>query len=334
MGSIHSLPARLRLNALFRKVHRSSVPVLMFHGVMPDAEKSPFNTKGKMISPERMKSFLDRILRIFDVISAEEFVSIILAGKSLSNSILITFDDGYENVYRYAYPILKELGLPFAVFVSTGFVDTDKVLPWDLLNFAVMSTTERLLPAGVLPREIELGSLEAKRAALALLKESLKKESADRVAEHIERICKSLKTRLDAPELLAVRFLKSSEIKEMSGSGVVFGGHTVNHPILSRESSERARSEIRLCKQELESITGKKVSIFAYPNGAIGDFDETTKSELEEAGYLAAFTTIHGLYHPGDDPLEIPRIAVDSRWSSEEFETRCSGLLQAMRRKR
>lgn len=46
----------------------------------------------------------------------------------------ITFDDGYEGVYLYAYPILKRLSIPFTVFVTTGFIDKDGYLKTDQLK--------------------------------------------------------------------------------------------------------------------------------------------------------------------------------------------------------
>ena len=36
---------------------------------------------------------------------------------------LLTFDDIPDNVYQNAYPLLKERGIPFTVFISTRFVD-------------------------------------------------------------------------------------------------------------------------------------------------------------------------------------------------------------------
>lgn len=36
--------------------------------------------------------------------------------------VALTFDDGYENIYHYAYPILKELGIAATVFLVTGYL--------------------------------------------------------------------------------------------------------------------------------------------------------------------------------------------------------------------
>ena len=44
---------------------------------------------------------------------------------------VVTFDDGYENVYRHAWPILKELSVPATVFVVTSCLDADRPLPFD-----------------------------------------------------------------------------------------------------------------------------------------------------------------------------------------------------------
>ncbi len=38
------------------------------------------------------------------------------------NQCVITFDDAYENVYRHAFPILREHGYPFEIFVNGDFI--------------------------------------------------------------------------------------------------------------------------------------------------------------------------------------------------------------------
>lgn len=43
--------------------------------------------------------------------------------KIPDKSILITFDDGWKSVYTDAFPILKELGFPYTIFLYKNYVD-------------------------------------------------------------------------------------------------------------------------------------------------------------------------------------------------------------------
>ena len=54
-------------------------------------------------------------------------------GELPENPVLITFDDGYEDNYTNAYPILKKYGFKATIFVVTGFLDKHKkgYLSWD-----------------------------------------------------------------------------------------------------------------------------------------------------------------------------------------------------------
>ena len=101
----------------------------------------------------------------------------------------------------------------------------------------------------------------------------------------IELLCEELKVERRGPELEHVRFLTSRQIREMAEAGVEFGGHTATHAILSRETPERVRTEVKDCRQHLESMTGRPVRCFAYPNGQRGDFNEMVKREVEDAGF-------------------------------------------------
>ena len=330
MGIIHTLPSRLGLTRLWRRIHTSSVPVLLLHGVLPDADTSPFNSTGKFISLDRLKGFLERITRIFRVIGADEFVASITTGKNLDNAMLITFDDGYANNYQYAFPLLREMGLPFIIFVTTGLIDSDRILWTDLLEFAVFSTDKPVVHADFIGESLPIGDSQSKRQAIARLKEHLKTRSLDEAQRAVQDLCDQLEVDTSSSQLADVTFLTSDQIREMARAGVTFGGHTVTHSILSREDQQRVRTEVQVCKTDLEKLTGQSIRCFAYPNGRREDFNSMVIDELIKAGFVAAFTSIHGVYKPGDSPFEIKRISVDNRWSYEEFETRCSGLLKVL----
>ncbi|MES2438651.1 MAG: polysaccharide deacetylase family protein [Verrucomicrobiota bacterium] len=58
------------------------------------------------------------------VITMEEFTAWKKGEKTIPDkSILITFDDGWKSVYTDAFPILKEFGFPYTVFLYKNYVD-------------------------------------------------------------------------------------------------------------------------------------------------------------------------------------------------------------------
>ncbi|HZZ30151.1 MAG TPA: polysaccharide deacetylase family protein [Pirellulales bacterium] len=60
-----------------------------------------------------------------------------VAGQPLPDkTFVVTFDDVYENVYRNAFPILRELRIPATMFVATAYLDSQLPLPFDDWSYA------------------------------------------------------------------------------------------------------------------------------------------------------------------------------------------------------
>ncbi len=317
---------------MWRLLSPSAVPVLALHGVLPDDQARPFNATGKFMSPERLRYIIEKLSRDYVFVSMETLVDGLLSGRCPRKGIVLSFDDGYANACTLALPVLRKMGIPFSVFVTTGHVDTNLVLWNDLLEFAVFSTGETALPPGPMGRGLPLQGEDQRNRAVVELKAALKRLSLEEAQDKVRQLCDDLSVDSNAPELGHVRFLASDEITRMAEEGVEFGGHTVTHPILSRESRERVRTEVTECKARLETLTGRPVRCFAYPNGQRGDFNDMVKEEVRGAGYEAAFSAIPGLNRPGADLFEIKRLPTDCRWSYEELDTRVSGLLEALGR--
>ncbi len=61
----------------------------------------------------------------YEVLSLEQAIDLLYSGKDMStkgHSVVLTFDDGYENFEKYAFPVLKKYGFPATVFLVAGLL--------------------------------------------------------------------------------------------------------------------------------------------------------------------------------------------------------------------
>lgn len=85
--------------------------------------------------------------------------------------------------------------------------------------------------------------------------------------------------------------LTEADILEMSGGGIEFGSHSMNHKLFHQISPEEIEYEVYESKNYIENLVQKPCSTFAYPAGFYTEF---AKESLEKAGYKAAFSTVYG----------------------------------------
>ena len=102
------------------------VPIMMYHRVntvaLPDTV---------MVSPESFRRHMKFLKQNYHVISMDELVQGIKERKRFPrNSVVITFDDGYDDNYQTAFPILKEYDLAAIFFVPPANVGKEHHLTW------------------------------------------------------------------------------------------------------------------------------------------------------------------------------------------------------------
>jgi peptidoglycan/xylan/chitin deacetylase (PgdA/CDA1 family) len=85
--------------------------------------------------------------------------------------------------------------------------------------------------------------------------------------------------------------LSLENVLEMSGQGIEFGSHTLNHKLLDRIPLDEVKIEVEGSKRQIEEMLDKPCRVFAYPGG---HYNESARRVIEQAGYLAAFTTTYG----------------------------------------
>lgn len=77
------------------------------------------------------KRQMERISKSSRAASYEEALEILKAGKTPEEDLFVlTFDDGYADFSSRAFPLLRDLGMRSALFVSTGFMETGTPNPY------------------------------------------------------------------------------------------------------------------------------------------------------------------------------------------------------------
>jgi peptidoglycan/xylan/chitin deacetylase (PgdA/CDA1 family) len=118
------------MNALYGPCVR--LPVLMYHHVQSKEIAKTNNQTSLTVFTDTFKSQMQYLKsKNYNTVSMSDLVNFFDAGTPVTGkNILITFDDGYQDFYSDAYPILSELGLKATVFVSTGLMENPGYLTW------------------------------------------------------------------------------------------------------------------------------------------------------------------------------------------------------------
>ena len=219
--------------------------------------------------------------------------------------LAITFDDGYQDNYTNALPILQRYGLPATVFLTTGGVDSREPLWFEHMAEALKKTRRESIDLEIdIPRRFWLRSqaerLEANGRIFSLLRgvpDVERRRWLGQILRHLDVPSDGRKDRM----------LTWDQARRMKACGIDFGGHTVTHPFLSKVTRDDLAHEVSECKRRIEEELQLPVRHFAYPNGREEDFGEWNKELIRAAGYSAALTTIWGMNYRSTDPMELRR---------------------------
>jgi len=221
------------------------------------------------------------------------------AGRSTGKNGLrfaVTFDDGYKDNYEVAFPIMEQHQVPATIYISTDYISQKRQFWYEKVIHAISNT------------DMEMINLSRPEFSIRSIRSQSEREQA---INHLNFTLKQIpdydRNEL-ADELLEVtatgetfvgsEMLTWNDVRALDRGGIQLGSHTVTHPILSNESVDRIREEVRDSKEIIESEIGKDVRSFAYPNGTRRDINAVVLDEVDKAGYQTACTTIEGINTP------------------------------------
>lgn len=111
------------------------VPILMYHYVsVPPADADKYRLD-LSVTPEAFQAQMDYLVSAgYHTVRVADLTAMLLKGTPLPDKpIVLTFDDGYSDIFNNAYPILKAHGYTGTFFVIVDTLDENR---WGYLNWA------------------------------------------------------------------------------------------------------------------------------------------------------------------------------------------------------
>jgi peptidoglycan/xylan/chitin deacetylase (PgdA/CDA1 family) len=233
-----------------------------------------------------------------DLVSLDEMHRRITEGDFSRRFVCLTFDDGYRDMLQWAYPILKEAKVPFAVYVPTSFPDRLGELWWLVLE-AVVARNDRIgLVIDGRDRKFDCATVAEKRALYDELYWWLRARPSDAELRSVVRNLAAF-YHVDIAAFCDELCMTWAEIAELASDPLVtIGAHTVNHSFLAKLSKEAVRSEMELSVSVIEAALSVRPQHLSYP---YGDRSSAGAREFEiavELGFKTAVTTRPGVLFP------------------------------------
>lgn len=258
--------------------------ILMYHRVLPRADAAAtFVQPGMYVTPQTFERHLRFLTAHFELLSFRELLTRWDAGQwdDSARYCTLTFDDGWVDNHRYAFPLLRAYNVPATIFLPTGLIGTNDWLWTDRLGY-LLDRGRRTGRAAA--TDVDRAIEEAKGWPEAERDLCIRALAADLGVEVPRDRC----------------FLDWNEVREMSNHGIEFGSHTSTHAILTRLDEARLATELRRPLETLAERCQTVVPVLGYPNG---DRSETVAAATRAAGYRAAVTTSPGAERGRPDDL-------------------------------
>ncbi len=234
--------------------------------------------------------------------------------------LVISFDDGYRDLYLNAFPLLEKHNLSAMVFISTRSIDEGGTFWWDELRDLVENNyldELKLALENSLSPEYDLNfkhlqDIQDKKFFLEKTTSEFKRLKGKYRDELLGKLKRLLKTTVETKRDL----LSWKEIKELRKAGIEFGSHTHSHYLLTLEEENVVEEELKLSKRKLEENLKEKIEFLSYPSGL---YNPEVKKLAEKSGYKAGCSNTYGYNEKGADLYALKRLSLEESQSLDDF---------------
>lgn len=307
---------------------RQRLLILCYHGLALKDEDQW--CPGLYITPQLFQARMDALSRErCSVLSLREGVERLYQGDLPNKSVAITFDDGFYDFYKLAFPVLRKHGYPATVYQTTYYMENRFPVFNLVLDYLFWQAARKTLDGRAVGIHATLDLTDRGRAVDAIVRYSFQQNycaaEKDAMAAQIAG-----ELQIDYEEIRGrhiLQLMSSTQVGEISKAGVDVELHTHRHR--TPENEALFVREIRDNREAIRRSTGKDASHFCYPSGICRDMFVPW---IRNQNVVSATTCAMGLASPNSNRLLLPRLLDTTGISQLEFEGWLAGLCAWMPR--
>ncbi|MDN5940452.1 MAG: polysaccharide deacetylase family protein [Nitrospira sp.] len=285
-------------------VCRGKVLILAYHRIVTPDDLSRGNIEpGMYVLRDVFDMQLRWLLKRFEILSFAQLLARWNDNKwdEKKRYCVLTFDDGWLDNYRHAFPILKAYHVPATIFLPTNYVGTNEwfwpekfAYLFARLSQESMTPTQRKSAGDVIAELSGLAHHEfdgQHGVRLSTVWEVIgrcKLAPPSEIQSGIGKLSEILEVSVPHERVI----MNWSEVAEMAENAISFGSHSCSHHLLTRLNEETIRQELQESDRLLRTLPVGYLPVFCYPNG---DNNDAIQGLVRQAQYVAAVGTRSGV---------------------------------------
>jgi peptidoglycan/xylan/chitin deacetylase (PgdA/CDA1 family) len=303
---------RSGLLALARQRRRRARAIILRYHAITDGGDVPYAAPDICLPVGALRLQMAFARRAYRPVRFDELVDALHAGGPLpAHALAVTFDDGYADNHRLAFPVLRALDVPATIYVATGGLDDGEPFWVAAVRALVLAAENEVRVPGLSPlpvRGLADRSPVVKTVVRALVPLDTR-ERRDRLA------ATAAASGVDLRAVLRGTMLTTAQVRDLADGGWTIGAHTVSHGNVALMPADEAEREIVESRDTLARASGGPVVHFCYPNtgGAHRYYSDGVAATLKRHGFRSAAISGSSAIGPGVDPYCIPRLGVSPR---------------------
>lgn len=284
-----------------------SLTAMMYHYVRDPGDLAEAGSGIGGMTVGAFEAQLDELARRHTFVTWHEVRMALQEERPLPDSpCLLTFDDGVIDHYVNVFRVLRARGLSGLFFILDRAHN-----PGLVIGHRIHFLLARLGVDGfrqAIWEHLDEAGRERFRRAEARYTHTYPDTSPDAQTQRFKAVMqRELSAELDQKlsalferhvgseeEIARSYYLSREQIQEMAAGGMHFGGHSRSHPWLDWIQPAARAAEIRASAEWVRQFEAGPWA-FAYPYGGLS---EDVPRLLQQAGFVAAFTTRTRLHHP------------------------------------